>query len=69
MGGAHVLTQADWQRALVRDQAKAGELFGRSEEEQRRLGYFYTLQEICQQPWIAYLVGEVWRQPREQSCC
>ena len=51
MGGAHLLTQADWQRALVRDQAKAAELFGRSEEEQRRLGYFYTLQEICQQPW------------------
>ena len=51
MGGAHLLTQADWQRALVRDQAKAAELFGRTEEEQRRLGYFYTLQEICQQPW------------------
>lgn len=51
MGGSHLLTQSDWQRALIRDQAKAAELFGRSEQEQRRLGYLHTLQEICQQPW------------------
>jgi tagatose-6-phosphate ketose/aldose isomerase len=51
MDSAHLLTQADWQRALARDQAKAAELFGRSEGEQQRLGYFHTLQEICQQPW------------------
>jgi tagatose-6-phosphate ketose/aldose isomerase len=51
MDSAHLLTQADWQRALAEDQAKAAELFGRSQEEQHRLGYFHTLQEICQQPW------------------
>src|SRR5438034_1616638 len=27
------------------------ELFERPEAQQRRLGYFHTLQEICQQPW------------------
>ena len=51
MDGAHLLTQDEWQRALARDQGKAAELFGRSEEEQRRLGYFHTIREICQQPW------------------
>ena len=54
MDGAHLLTQEDWQRALARDQVKAAELFGRSEDEQRRIGYFHTLREICQQPhtWL-----------------
>ncbi len=51
MDSAHLVTQTDWQSALARDQAKAAELFGRPEAEQRRLGYFHTLQEICQQPW------------------
>lgn len=51
MDGSHLLAQADWQRALAREQGKAAELFGRVEKEQRRLGYFHTLQEICQQPW------------------
>src|SRR2546427_529293 len=51
MNSTYLLTQLDWQRALVKDQARAEELFGRSEAEQRRLGYFHTLQEICQQPW------------------
>src|SRR5437016_4191905 len=51
MDSAHLLTQADWQRALAKDQARAAELFERPEAEQRRLGYFHTLQEICQQPW------------------
>jgi len=51
MDSAHLLTQADWHQALARDQARAAELFGRPEAEQRRLGYFHTLQEICQQPW------------------
>ena len=44
-------TQADWQSTLAQRQAKAAELFGRPEAEQRRLGYFHTLHEICQQPW------------------
>ena len=51
MDGAHLLTQEEWQRALAKNQVKAAELFRRPEEEQRRLGYFHTLQEICQQPW------------------
>src|SRR6266436_6254853 len=51
MNRASLLTQADWQRALTNDQARAAELFGRPEGEQKRLGYFHTLREICQQPW------------------
>ena len=49
--GTQLLTQAEWQRALAKEQARAAELFERPEAEQRRLGYFHTLQEICQQPW------------------
>jgi len=45
------LTQADWQRALTNQQARASILFGRTDAEQERLGYFHTLREICQQPW------------------
>ena len=51
MDGAHLLTQEEWHRTLAGNQGKAAELFGRSEGEQRRLGYFNTLREICQQPW------------------
>ena len=51
MESASLLTQADWQRALTNDQARAADLFGRTEAEQKRLGYFHTMQEICQQPW------------------
>src|SRR6266478_4572494 len=51
MESASVLNQADWQRALTNGQARAAELFGRPETEQKRLGYFHTLKEICQQPW------------------
>ena len=51
MDDTHLLTQEGWQRALAKSQGKAAELFGRSEEEQRRLGYFHTIREICQQPW------------------
>src|SRR5258707_3821388 len=47
-------TQADWQRALTNQQARASLLFGRTDAEQHRLGYFHTLREICQQPatWL-----------------
>ncbi len=45
------LTQTDWQRALTNQQAGASLLFGRTDAEQKRLGYFHTLREICQQPW------------------
>src|SRR4029077_1522331 len=43
-----------WQRALIHNQLKAAELFARSEADQKRLGYFHTLREICQQPetWL-----------------
>src|SRR5882757_13441 len=51
MESASLLTQSDWQRALTKDQARAAELFERPEAEQKRLGYFHTLREICQQPW------------------
>src|SRR5438477_4997163 len=51
MESASSLTQADWQRALTNGQARAAELFGRPETEQKRLGYVHTLREICQQPW------------------
>lgn len=52
MDSASFVTQADWQRALTNEQVRAREVFGRPEAEQKRLGYFDTLQEICQQPWI-----------------
>jgi tagatose-6-phosphate ketose/aldose isomerase len=51
MDSASWLTQADWQRALTNEQLRAAQVFGRPEAEQKRLGYFHTLQEICQQPW------------------
>jgi tagatose-6-phosphate ketose/aldose isomerase len=51
MDSASWLTQADWQRALTNEQLRAAQMFGRPEAEQKRLGYFHTLQEICQQPW------------------
>ena len=51
MDDAHSLTQDEWQSALAKSQGKAAELFGRSEADQRRLGYFHTIREICQQPW------------------
>jgi D-galactosamine 6-phosphate deaminase/isomerase len=59
MDSSHLLTQEQWQRGLAESQGKAAELFGRSEEEQRRLGYFHTIREICQQPWT-------WLQTRDR---
>jgi len=51
MDSSASMSQADWQFALAHRQSKAAELFGRSDAEQKRLGYFHTLHEICQQPW------------------
>ncbi|HMI53431.1 MAG TPA: hypothetical protein VK525_18095 [Candidatus Saccharimonadales bacterium] len=45
------ISQAAWLRTLASGQSKAEELFRPAEDEQRRLGYFHTLHEICQQPW------------------
>jgi tagatose-6-phosphate ketose/aldose isomerase len=48
------LAEPEWLRTLSKSQPKAEELLARTPEEQRRLGYFHTLREICQQPatWI-----------------
>src|SRR6266849_7534878 len=51
MDSAPSLTQADWQLRLTNQQKRASLLFGRTDAEQERLGYFHTLREICQQPW------------------
>jgi hypothetical protein len=51
MDSSASISQADWQFALAHSQSKAAELFGRSDAEQKQLGYFHTLHEICQQPW------------------
>jgi tagatose-6-phosphate ketose/aldose isomerase len=47
------LVEPDWLRSLSERQPLVAEL-KRSPEEQRRLGYFHTLGEICQQPstWL-----------------
>src|SRR6478672_2357825 len=44
------LTEPEWLRTLSKSQSKAEELLARTPEDQRRLGYFHTLREICQQP-------------------
>ena len=51
MSGIPVVSQAKWQLTLTNSQARAAQLFGKSEAEQSHLGYFHTLREICQQPW------------------
>jgi tagatose-6-phosphate ketose/aldose isomerase len=51
MDPSSVVTQSEWQSALTGSQRKAAQLFGRTEAQQRQLGYFHTLKEICQQPW------------------
>jgi len=45
------VTNDVWLRALAAKQRKAAQLFDRTEAEQKQRGYFYTLKEICQQPW------------------
>ena len=54
MDGSTAQSQNAWQRALIHNQLKAAELFARSPADQKRLGYFHTLREICQQPgtWL-----------------
>src|SRR5439155_1405828 len=53
MPGASV-ADSQWLRTLAAAQPKAGELLGRSVQEQQGQGYFHTLREICQQPstWL-----------------
>ena len=45
------VTQSEWLAELAGSQQMAAQLFGRTEAQQRELGYFHTLKEICQQPW------------------
>src|SRR5689334_8999885 len=47
-------SDSDWLRALAERQPELAELLSKSSDEQRRLGYFHTLREICQQPhtWL-----------------
>ena len=54
MDGSTSESQNALRRALIRNQLKAAELFARPEADQKRLGYFHTLREICQQPetWL-----------------
>src|SRR5205807_6920250 len=49
------LSQAEWLRCLSEVQPVARQMLERSDGEQRRLGYFHTLREICQQPatWVS----------------
>src|SRR5215831_4379158 len=51
MDSSSLLTQNEWQQTLAEGHGKAALLFGRPEAEQKKLGYFHTLREICQQPW------------------
>ncbi len=48
------LVEPNWLRVLSERQPIVAELLARSVEEQRELGYFHTLREICQQPstWL-----------------
>jgi len=48
------LVEPEWLRVLSQRQPKAADLLARSADEQRRLGYFHTFREICQQPatWL-----------------
>jgi tagatose-6-phosphate ketose/aldose isomerase len=51
MDSSSIVTQSEWLTALTASQRKAAQLFGRTEAQQRQLGYYHTLKEICQQPW------------------
>jgi len=48
------LLEPEWLSILAKRQAIAAQLLSRTVEEQRRLGYFHTFREICQQPatWL-----------------
>jgi len=48
------LVEPEWLRELSERQPRVAELLGKTAEEQRRLGYYHTLREMCQQPstWI-----------------
>jgi len=45
------LVEPNWLREISERQPRVAELLSKSAEEQRRLGYYHTLREICQQPF------------------
>lgn len=45
------LVEPDWLRSLSERQPVLADLLSRTTDEQRRLGYFHTIREICQQPF------------------
>ena len=47
---SHDSLERGWLEELGRFQAIVAEMLARNPEEQKRLGYFHTLREICQQP-------------------
>ena len=58
------LVEPEWLRMISDRQPIVAELLGKSIEDQKQLGYFHTLREICQQPstWLrtcALLKGHV----------
>lgn len=48
------LVEPEWLRSFTERQPILAELLARNTEDQRRLGYFHTIREICQQPstWL-----------------
>jgi len=58
------LVEPEWLRMISDRQPIVAELLGKSIEDQKQLGYFHTLREICQQPstWLrtcALMTGHV----------
>lgn len=58
------LVEPEWLRVISDRQPIVAELLGKSIEDQKQLGYFHTLREICQQPstWLrtcALMMGRV----------
>ena len=52
-------SQAEWLGYLSEIQPVAREMLERSDEDQRRLGYFHTFREISQQPSTWLRTGEL----------
>jgi len=61
-------SQEDWLKELAQSQRAATELLERDVEEQRRLGYFHTLREICQQPATWLRTAEMMREYSPDLC-
>ncbi|HEX3322039.1 MAG TPA: hypothetical protein VHR84_15135 [Terriglobales bacterium] len=55
------LVEPDWLRSLSERQPVLADLLSRTTDEQRRLGYFHTIREICQQPFTWLQTSTVMR--------